>query len=37
MQENSTFTQIDFYNVTNIQAGYGNGTSTITFYLCAKG
>jgi hypothetical protein len=36
MQENSTYTQIDFYNLSNTQAGYGTGNSTLTFYLVSK-
>ena len=36
MQENSSYNQIDFYNLSNTQAGYGTGNSTLTFYLCAK-
>jgi hypothetical protein len=37
MLENSTYTQIDYYTVTNVQGGYAaTGSSTFTIYLMAK-
>ena len=37
IQQNSTFTQVDFYSMTSSQAGYpGSGNSTVSVYMLAS-